>query len=405
MNQILTVSGLNFYIKSQLESDTRLKDIYIKGEIFSFHRHFKSGHLYFSLKDEKSTIKVVMFSSAANNLAFSPGDGMKVLIRGSVSVYERDGVYQLYAKDMMPDGIGAKQLALQQLKEKLAGEGLFDLSRKRPIAQYPVNIAVITSKSGAAIRDIVSVCTRRYPAAQLYLFAVSVQGEQAKPSILWAFNKINSGEIAFDTCILTRGGGAQEDLWIFNDEEIVRAVSSCRVPVISAIGHEIDTTLCDYAADRSVPTPSAAAEVATPDIEELTAALDMYLRRATNIHNSILTRHDLWLQNIRTKVALNGPERKIEAMENRLSAASIAADSAFDRRFDLLQGALDKLTTRLKGSDPLQILSKGYAKVTSDSKAITHISQLHQNQMIKVNVMDGSALCNVLEISEDKHEI
>ena len=405
MNQILTVSGLNFYIKSQLESDTRLKDIYIKGEIFSFHRHFKSGHLYFSLKDEKSTIKVVMFSSAANNLAFSPCDGMKVLIRGSVSVYERDGVYQLYAKDMMPDGIGAKQLALQQLKEKLAGEGLFDLSRKRPITQYPVNIAVITSKSGAAIRDIVSVCTRRYPAAQLYLFAVSVQGEQAKPSILWAFNKINSGEIAFDTCILTRGGGAQEDLWIFNDEEIVRAVSSCRVPVISAIGHEIDTTLCDYAADRSAPTPSAAAEMATPDMEELATALDMYLRRATNIHNGVLTRHDLWLQNIRTKVALNGPERKIEAMENRLSAASIAADSAFDRRFDLLQAALDKLTTRLKGSDPLQILSKGYAKVTSDSKAITHISQLHQNQMIKVNVMDGSALCNVLEISEDKHEI
>ena len=349
MNQILTVSGLNFYIKSQLESDTRLKDIYIKGEIFSFHRHFKSGHLYFSLKDEKSTIKVVMFSSAANNLAFSPGDGMKVLIRGSVSVYERDGVYQLYAKDMMPDGIGAKQLALQQLKEKLAGEGLFDLSRKRPITQYPVNIAVITSKSGAAIRDIVSVCTRRYPAAQLYLFAVSVQGEQAKPSILWAFNKVNSGEIAFDTCILTRGGGAQEDLWIFNDEEIVRAVSSCKVPVISAIGHEIDTTLCDYAADRSAPTPSAAAEVATPDIEELTAALDMYLRRATNIHNGVLTRYDLWLQNTRTKVALNGPGRKIEAMENRLSAASIAADSAFDRRFDLLQAALDKLTTRLKG--------------------------------------------------------
>ena len=405
MNQILTVSGLNFYIKSQLESDTRLKDIYIKGEIFSFHRHFKSGHLYFSLKDEKSTIKVVMFSSAANNLAFSPGDGMKVLIRGSVSVYERDGVYQLYAKDMMPDGIGAKQLALQQLKEKLAGEGLFDLSRKRPIAQYPVNIAVITSKSGAAIRDIVSVCARRYPAAQLYLFAVSVQGEQAKPSILWAFNKINTGEIAFDTCILTRGGGAQEDLWIFNDEEIVRAVSSCKVPVISAIGHEIDTTLCDYAADRSAPTPSAAAEVATPDMEEIASALDMYLRRVSNIHNGVLTRYDLWLQNTRTKVALNGPGRKIEAMENRLSAASIAADSAFDRRFDLLQAALDKLTTRLKGSDPLQILSKGYAKVTSDSKAITHISQLHQNQMIKVNVMDGSALCNVLEISEDKHEI
>lgn len=405
MNQVLTVSGLNFYIKSQLESDTRLKDIYIKGEIFSFHRHFKSGHLYFSLKDEKSTIKVVMFASAANNLDFSPGDGMKVLIRGSVSVYERDGVYQLYAKDMMPDGIGAKQLALQQLKEKLAGEGLFDLSRKRPIAQYPVNIAVITSKSGAAIRDIVSVCTRRYPAAQLYLFAVSVQGEQAKPSILWAFNKVNSGEIAFDTCILTRGGGAQEDLWIFNDEEIVRAVSSCKVPVISAIGHEIDTTLCDYAADRSAPTPSAAAEMATPDMEEITSALDMYLRRVSNIHNGVLTRYDLWLQNTRTKVALNGPERKIEAMENRLSAASIAADSAFDRRFDLLQTALDKLTTRLKGSDPLQILSKGYAKVTGDNKAITHISQLHQNQMIKVNVMDGSALCNVLEISEDKHEI
>ncbi len=405
MNQILTVSGLNFYIKSQLESDTRLKDIYIKGEIFSFHRHFKSGHLYFSLKDEKSTVKVVMFASSANNLAFAPQDGMKVLIRGTVSVYERDGVYQLYAKDMMPDGIGAKQLALQQLKEKLAGEGLFDLSRKRPIPEYPVNIAVITSKSGAAVQDIASVCTRRYPAAQLYLFAVSVQGDMAKPLILWAFDKINSGEIKFDTCILTRGGGSQEDLWIFNDEDIVRAVAGCNVPVISAIGHEIDTTLCDFAADKSAPTPSAAAEMATPDMNEIIAALGVYLKRAANVHNSTLTKYGLWLQNMKTKAALNGPDRKITAMENRLSAAAIAADNAFDKRFEMLRSSLDKLTARLKGADPLQILAKGYAKVTSGDKAVTHISQLNPDQLIKVNVLDGSAICRVLETSEDDHEI
>lgn len=400
-NSILSVSQLNLYVKSQIESDANLQSLFVKGEIFSFHKHFKSGHLYFSLKDETASIKVVMFASSATKLGFMPEDGMSVLVKGNLSVYERDGVYQLYAKDMIPDGVGARQIALEQLKNKLTQEGLFDHAHKKTLPAYPQNIAIITSKSGAAIKDVASVASRRYPLAKLYLFPVSVQGDLAKPSILWAFDKMQSVDIPFDVCILTRGGGSQEDLWVFNDEQIVRKIFQSNIPLVSAIGHEIDTTLCDFVADMRAPTPSAAAELVTPDIMELESSLlgskNLVFRRLSAQMDKLAFQ----IKNSTHRANAAGPQMKLERCQNKLDGLKMTADNLFTHSFVEFQSQLDKCALRLDGANPLTVMNKGFAKVTHQGTAVLKTEQIQVGDHLKISLTDGQIDCLTTEIVKD----
>ena len=272
---VLTVSQLNFYIKSVLENDQNLKNVFISGEISNFTKHYQSGHMYFSLKDETGIVKAIIFSSFGNRLKFIPANGMKVIVRGSISLYEPSGVYQIYVEDMQPQGIGAFNLAFEQLKEKLIKEGLFDQSRKKPLPSYPEKVGVITSETGAVFFDIKNVLKRRYPLAQIVFYPVLVQGAQAPASIIKAIEKFNE-QSAADVLIVGRGGGSIEDLWAFNDENVARAIAKSTIPVVSAVGHETDFTICDFVADLRAPTPSAAAELVVPDKEELKERIHFY---------------------------------------------------------------------------------------------------------------------------------
>ena len=255
--RVLSVSQINFFIKSLIEGDGRMRDIYARGEISNFTDHYRSGHLYFSLKDEKSVLKAVMFSSAARRLRFCPKEGMRVIVRGRVAVYEPGGQYQFYVEEMQPDGVGALSLAFEQLKEKLAAEGLFAEEHKRPIPPFPARIGVITSPTGAAVQDIRNILSRRWPAAEIVFCPVLVQGEDAAAQLTAAVKLMNAQKAA-DVIIIGRGGGSAEDLAAFNDETLARAVFASKIPVISAVGHETDFTICDFVADLRAPTPSAA---------------------------------------------------------------------------------------------------------------------------------------------------
>ena len=267
MNQILSVSQINGYLKDLLEEDVQLKSIYVRGEISNFVHHVKSGHFYFTLKDKRSALRAVMFKWNASRLRFMPKNGMNIILFGSVNFYERDGVCQLLCVDMQPDGLGALYMAYEQLKEKLAREGLFDPAHKKPLPPFPQRIGVVTAKTGAALQDIIHILSRRYPLAELVLYPALVQGDLAPDSLVKAIDA--AGRDKPDVLIVGRGGGSLEDLWAFNDERVARAVYDCPVPVISAVGHEVDYTICDLVADLRAPTPSAAAELCAPDISGL----------------------------------------------------------------------------------------------------------------------------------------
>ena len=267
-----SVSELNGYIKRIIESNRTLASVTVKGEISNFTAH-RSGHFYFSLKDSEGQIKAVMFRSRAQTLRFMPESGMKVIVHGSVSVYERDGVYQLYASSIQPDGIGALYLAYEQLKEKLYKNGIFDPAHKMPLPKYPEKIGVITSPTGAAVRDIINVLKRRYPIASIYLYPSLVQGDGAEEDLIKAVDYFDRSNLC-DVIIIGRGGGSIEDLWAFNSEKLAMRIFDCKIPIISAVGHETDFTICDFVADMRAPTPSAAAEISAPDIAELLLRLD-----------------------------------------------------------------------------------------------------------------------------------
>ena len=287
---VLSVSQLNRYIKMNFDADENLANIFISGEISNFTNHYRTGHLYFTLKDDSAAVRAVMFNSSAKRLKFMPEDGMKVIARGRVSVYEASGQYQLYVDDMQPDGVGALNLAYEQLKEKLQKEGLFSELHKKPLPPYPEKVGVITSPTGAAVRDIINVLGRRFPYAEIVFCPVLVQGDGAHLQLTDAVNLFNS-ERAADVIIIGRGGGSIEDLWEFNDEGLARAVYNSEIPVISAVGHETDFTICDFVADMRAPTPSAAAELAVPDANELQYALSALKNRMfLNVSSGIADR-------------------------------------------------------------------------------------------------------------------
>lgn len=397
---VLSVSQLNRYIKMNFDADENLANIFISGEISNFTNHYRTGHLYFTLKDDSAAVRAVMFNSSAKRLKFMPEDGMKVIARGRVSVYEASGQYQLYVDDMQPDGVGALNLAYEQLKEKLQKEGLFSELHKKPLPPYPEKVGVITSPTGAAVRDIINVLGRRFPYAEIVFCPVLVQGEGAHLQLTDAVNLFNS-ERAADIIIIGRGGGSIEDLWEFNDEGLARAVYNSEIPVISAVGHETDFTICDFVADMRAPTPSAAAELAVPDANELQYALSALKNRMfLNVSSGIADRRSR-LEYLTSKGALKSPDEMLSNRSQRLDTAFSKMLSSYENRIGGKKVEFISAATALSKLDPMSVLMRGFAFVSDKSGKNVYSSQaLAKGDKINVRFHDGSAVCEVKEITQ-----
>lgn len=397
---VLSVSQLNRYIKMNFDADENLANIFISGEISNFTNHYRTGHLYFTLKDDSAAVRAVMFNSSAKRLKFMPEDGMKVIARGRVSVYEASGQYQLYVDDMQPDGVGALNLAYEQLKEKLQKEGLFSEHHKKPLPPYPEKVGVITSPTGAAVRDIINVLGRRFPYAEIVFCPVLVQGEGAHLQLTDAVNLFNS-ERAADVIIIGRGGGSIEDLWEFNDEGLARAVYNSEIPVISAVGHETDFTICDFVADMRASTPSAAAELAVPDANELQYALSALKNRMfLNVSSGIADRRSR-LEYLTSKGALKSPDEMLSNRSQRLDTAFSKMLSSYENRIGGKKVEFISAATALSKLDPMSVLMRGFAFVSDKSGKNVYSSQaLANGDKINVRFHDGSAVCEVKEITQ-----
>lgn len=397
---VLSVSQLNRYIKMNFDADENLANIFISGEISNFTNHYRTGHLYFTLKDDSAAVRAVMFNSSAKRLKFMPEDGMKVIARGRVSVYEASGQYQLYVDDMQPDGVGALNLAYEQLKEKLQKEGLFSEFHKKPLPPYPEKVGVITSPTGAAVRDIINVLGRRFPYAEIVFCPVLVQGEGAHLQLTDAVNLFNS-ERATDVIIIGRGGGSIEDLWEFNDEGLARAVYNSEIPVISAVGHETDFTICDFVADMRAPTPSAAAELAVPDANELQYALSALKNRMfLNVSSGIADRRSR-LEYLTSKGALKSPDEMLSNRSQRLDTAFSKMLSSYENRIGGKKVEFISAATALSKLDPMSVLMRGFAFVSDKNGKNVYSSQaLAKGDKINVRFHDGSAVCEVKEITQ-----
>ena len=379
MAEVISVSALNRYVKNLLDVNDVLFDLALRGEIANFVQNARSGHCYFSLRDETASVRAVMFRSDARRLGFQPEEGMKVVVRCRVTLYERDGAFQVYVNDMFPDGIGSAQLAFEQLKAKLDREGLFAAERKKPLPRFPKCIGLVTSKTGAALQDIRNVIGRRWPAVRLLLCPVSVQGFEAADEIAAAIDRLDkSGQV--DEIIVARGGGSREDLWVFNAERIARAASRCKTPLISAIGHEIDFTILDFVADQRAPTPSAAAELAVPDRAEFSRKL---CNLEENIHISIQNRLSLCYnrldetvqplsrQNMQAQLA--GRQQQLEAVSGQLQTA--AREKQQDAGLRLRHAAALAATL-----NPYGVLARGYALVQDEKGRICAPDALREGQ-------------------------
>lgn len=397
---VLSVSQLNRYIKMNFDADENLANIFISGEISNFTNHYRTGHLYFTLKDDSAAVRAVMFNSSAKRLKFMPEDGMKVIARGRVSVYEASGQYQLYVDDMQPDGVGALNLAYEQLKEKLQKEGLFSEHHKKPLPPYPEKVGVITSPTGAAVRDIINVLGRRFPYAEIVFCPVLVQGDGAHLQLTDAVNMFNS-ERAADVIIIGRGGGSIEDLWEFNDEGLERAVYNSEIPVISAVGHETDFTICDFVADMRAPTPSAAAELAVPDANELQYALSALKNRMfLNVSSGIADRRSR-LEYLTSKGALKSPDEMLSNRSQRLDTAFSKMLSSYENRIGGKKVEFISAATALSKLDPMSVLMRGFAFVSDKNGKNVYSSQaLAKGDEINVRFHDGSAVCEVKEIMQ-----
>lgn len=397
---VLSVSQLNRYIKMNFDADENLANIFISGEISNFTNHYRTGHLYFTLKDDSAAVRAVMFNSSAKRLKFMPEDGMKVIARGRVSVYEASGQYQLYVDDMQPDGVGALNLAYEQLKEKLQKEGLFSELHKKPLPPYPEKVGVITSPTGAAVRDIINVLGRRFPYAEIVFCPVLVQGDGAHLQLTDAVNLFNA-ERAADVIIIGRGGGSIEDLWEFNDEGLARAVYNSEIPVISAVGHETDFTICDFVADMRAPTPSAAAELAVPDANELQYALSALKNRMfLNVSSGIADRRSR-LEYLTSKGALKSPDEMLSNRSQRLDTAFSKMLSSYENRIGGKKVEFISAATALSKLDPMSVLMRGFAFVSDKSGKNVYSSQaLAKGDEINVRFHDGSAVCEVKEITQ-----
>lgn len=388
--RVATVSQINGYVKKILDNNIILNNVWVKGEISNFKHHY-SGHLYITLKDEGGVLKAVMFRGAASSLAFEPSDGMKVLARGRVSVYEAGGAYQLYIEEMIPDGVGELYIAYEQLKKQLEEEGLFDEAHKKAIPAFPKAVGVVTAPTGAAVRDIINVITRRYPMAEIILYPAQVQGMGAAQSIVNAIEYFNASK-EVDTLIVGRGGGSIEDLWAFNEEITARAIFASEIPIISAVGHETDFTIADFVADLRAPTPSAAAEIAVPSILELKNRVGTDQNR---IQRNIIGRIEssrLLLKRFKMRT----PKDKIDECNMRIDSMQRSMENSVRMKTMSLRRLFAEQTAKLDALSPLQTLSRGYSIPTrEDGTVIRSAGEMRSGDEFVLRLKDGQADCIV----------
>ncbi|MCR5653517.1 MAG: exodeoxyribonuclease VII large subunit [Ruminococcus sp.] len=398
--KIRSVSQLNFYVKSLLEDDRILNSVMVTGEISNLTDHYRTGHIYFSLKDDKAVIRCVMFAGYARSLRFKPEEGMKVIAAGRVTLYEKTGEYQLNVMAMQPDGIGALTLAYEQLKKKLEEKGLFSSEHKKKVPEFPRTVGVITSPTGAVIRDIQNVISRRYPMAEILLCPVLVQGENAAPQLINAVNLFNEYDLA-DVIIIGRGGGSIEDLWAFNDKNLAYAIYASNIPVISAVGHETDFTICDFVSDLRAPTPSAAAELAVPDVAELRAYYRSQAQYIRSLFDTNLikmkSRYDRYLSLLRSR----GPEKTLRDCEHRLRTIGKEAKNIVNTRFITLSDSTKAAGAKLEALNPLAVLNRGYSIAEKNRKIVSSVKELNQGDLLKITFADGQAVAQIKEIKDN----
>ncbi len=404
---IVAVSQLNRYVKAVLEEDPKLSDVFVKGEVSGFVRHRVSGHCYFRLTDDGGSVKAVLFARHAALLEFEPRDGMAVLARASVSVYEREGAYQLYVTELLPQGAGAQSIALEQRKERLRALGVFDETRKKPLPRFPVRVGVVTSKSGAALQDIRTVLERRWPCCLLILAPAAVQGRDAPASLLRAVDEIDRA--GCDVFLLARGGGAAEDLSAFNDEALVTRVFRCKTPVISAVGHETDTTLCDYAADARAPTPSAAAELAVPDRRELLQRVSGYQKRLATAAGHMLGSRQTALLRMEQQPCLRS---SLEIVKRCEKSVDIITRIMYNSKRIFMQEISLRLTSSaalLDSLSPLRVLDRGYCAAFYAGEGhhtgpVSRAAQLTAGDALTLRFCDGEAGVTVERTLSEKKE-
>ena len=383
-----SVSRVNNYIKRLLDSKPVLNNIWVKGEISNCKRH-SSGHIYLTLKDESSVLKAVMFRGPASTLDFEPVDGTTVIAHGRISVYEAGGSYQLYIEDMVLDGIGDLYREFEKLKAKLQEEGLFDNKFKKPLPKFPKRIGVATAPTGAAVRDIINVITRRYPMAEILIYPTLVQGNGAKESIVCAIEYFDSTK-AVDTIIVGRGGGSIEDLWAFNEECVARAIFACKTPIISAVGHETDFTIADFVADFRAPTPSAAAEVSVPSIDELYRLINIYKSR---MKNSVITRNETFRRTLKRLIPRN-PQDKINQLSQKLDMRIQTLEQVYRLNINYRKRSLSEKAAKLDALSPLKTLNRGYSiAVNDDGKVLKKKSDFTKEMQFKLKLQDGDMDC------------
>lgn len=391
-----SITDVNNYIKGLIDEEALLQDVYVVGEISNFKNHYATGHFYLTLKDDSSEIRAIMFRAYASKIKFKPQDGLRVIVHGRIGVYAQAGSYQLYIDSMQPDGIGDLHLAYEQLKERLDKEGLFDASHKKALPLFPKSIGVITSSTGAAVRDIIKVASRRYPCAKIVVFPTLVQGNDAPPELIKAveyFNIMNS----VDVIIIGRGGGSIEDLWAFNDEGLARAIYKSSIPVISAVGHEIDYTICDFVSDVRAATPSHAAELATPDINELLYRLNSFSERALDSIINNVSAYRARVEDLASSRVFIKPTSMLDVPNLKLSSVSERLLSAMKQSVSQERERFAVVNSKLVSLNPMAVLSRGYGAVyDSQNRIINSVENIEIHDEISVKLSDGSVRATVL---------
>ena len=418
----LTVSAVIRYLKAKFDIDENLQTVYLKGEISNFKAH-TSGHFYFSLKDENSKINAIMFRSNASKVIFKPADGMKVLVTGRISVYEAMGSYQIYVDEMLEDGVGNLYIAFEQLKKKLQAEGLFDEALKKPIPRIPKRVGIVTASTGAAIRDIMTTIKRRFPICETILFPTLVQGENAKDDIVRNIKRAEDYDL--DVLIVGRGGGSIEDLWPFNEEIVARAIYDCRIPVISAVGHEVDFTIADFVADLRAPTPTAAAELAVPNMSDLKKHIDQLSIRLNEAIYKKVNYLKLYLDSVKNSFVIKNPGVMFENRKQSLDLMNTKLNELMLGKVDKMKNELEKIKKsyvltnpkllykdnvvclkniidKLELLNPLNILSRGYSITYMNDKALKSVKEVKKDDVLKIKLYDGMLETRVSKIEEDK---
>ena len=392
---ILSVSQINRYISFKLKEDKKLCGVMIRGEISNFTAH-RSGHFYFTLKDNESAIKAVMFRSNAQKVKFMPQDGMNVIAMGSISVFGRDGVYQIYVTDIIPDGVGSVYIANQQLREKLRKEGIFDESAKRPVPQLPKKIGAVTSETGAALQDIINVLSRRYPVCELMVFNTLVQGTDAADSI--SRSMMNAAKADCDVIILARGGGSLEDLSAFNTEKVAYAIYNSSVPVISAVGHETDVTIADLVADLRAPTPSAAAEMVSLSAEQIYGNIKYYEEKLKGLIETCLNNLNAQLEKTNERLLRFSPDQKIEKSILKYGELTKRLDKAYEKIISEKENKFISSVSKLEAMSPVSVLMRGYSLVYRNDRIVNRTSELTENDNVTIRLSDGKATAKIISL-------